>query len=622
MNFSNYNIVRRYALKFLFLMLILIFSYSGNIFAQSGEITLDHVDGLIAPDTIIADLDSTITFHIRFHNNTGLNIVSSGNGFRIYSPTGANWNTTLGTPTGTVTSEMYENGIYVNTFSITGSGADTVGFGGFKLFKSGIPDGFNEIAWTIEIGPIDPIYHGDQICLDSSFYPPSLEWKWQTDDPCGEGDQCQLRFPTWDGPHCFTIYDCTIGMDTDNDGIANICDTDDDNDGINDDTDNCPLVPNPGQDPAACAEDYDSDGFADVIDNCPNNPNPLQEDADNDGVGDVCDNCVSVANSDQLNSDTDLYGDACDNCDSTDNNNQQDSEGDGVGDACDNCPQHINSDQLDTDKDSIGDMCDNCPSDSSLNISDFDHDEIGDICDNCEFIPNNNQIDTDNDGFGDECDYCVTIPSQSNIDSDSDGLGYDCDNCPDVYNSDQKDSDLDGVGDKCDNCPTIPNPNQENNDNDEWGNLCDLCPDDSGLTQDMDGDMIGNICDNCPEIYNPEQTDSNNDGIGDACATDVDDDRNFSLPDKFKLSQNYPNPFNAGTLIRYALPKSSHVKISVFNILGQEVKELINQEQPAGYYQLIWEGDNNSGVLTSSGVYFYKMDTIEGVFKKKMIMLK
>ncbi|MEA1981659.1 MAG: hypothetical protein U9N54_11910, partial [candidate division Zixibacteria bacterium] len=145
MNFSNYNIVRRYAFKFLFLMLILIFSYAGNIFAQSGEITLDHVDGLIAPDTIIADLDSTITFHIRLTNNTGENISGSTNGFQVYSPTGAEWTTTVPDSTGAITTDMYDGGIFINEFSITGSGADTVGFGGFLMFNinnGGIPNGF------------------------------------------------------------------------------------------------------------------------------------------------------------------------------------------------------------------------------------------------------------------------------------------------------------------------------------------------------------------------------------------------------------------------------------------------------------------------------------------------
>jgi len=162
-----------------------------------GLMSLDHTDGLWNTDTI--EINQPVTFHIRMNNNTGYNITGSTNGFRVYSPTGAQWDTTVGTATGAVTAAMYEQGIFVNNFSIDGIGADTVGFGGFKLFAPGIPAGFNEIVWTLQIGPIDAAYHLGQICLDSSFYPPISFWKWSTTG----GDV----YPDWDGPHCFTILD-------------------------------------------------------------------------------------------------------------------------------------------------------------------------------------------------------------------------------------------------------------------------------------------------------------------------------------------------------------------------------------------------------------------------------
>jgi len=126
--------------------------------------------------------------------------------------------------------------------------------------------------------------------------------------------------------------------------------------------------------------DRDGDGIPDDVDNCPDVPNPDQLDSDGDGVGDACDNCPDVPNSDQLDSDGDGVGDACDNCPDVANPDQLDSDGDGVGDACDNCPDVPNSDQLDSDGDGVGDLCDNCPD-----------------------VSNPDQLDSNGDGFGDAC---------------------------------------------------------------------------------------------------------------------------------------------------------------------------------------------------------------------------
>ena len=83
-------------------------------------------------------------------------------------------------------------------------------------------------------------------------------------------------------------------------------DNDADNDGITNDVDNCPTVPNPGQ------VNSDGDTYGDACDNCPNTTNQDQLDSDSDGVGDVCDNCSNICNSQQLNADGDQYGDVCD----------------------------------------------------------------------------------------------------------------------------------------------------------------------------------------------------------------------------------------------------------------------------------------------------------------------
>ena len=93
-------------------------------------------------------------------------------------------------------------------------------------------------------------------------------------------------------------------------------------------------------------------------------------------------------------------------------------------------------------------------------------------------------------------------------------------------------------------------------------------------------------------------------------------------PKDFDLRQNYPNPFNPTTVIQYALPKSSFVKIEVFNILGQRVKKLVEEEQEPGYKRIHWDGKDDYGDEVSSGVYFYRIEAKDFVECKKMPLLK
>jgi hypothetical protein len=95
-----------------------------------------------------------------------------------------------------------------------------------------------------------------------------------------------------------------------------------------------------------------------------------------------------------------------------------------------------------------------------------------------------------------------------------------------------------------------------------------------------------------------------------------------ALPEQFAVSQNYPNPFNPGTIINYVLPKSSLVTIKIYNILGQEVRTLVNSELQAGYYSVQWNGDNNFGRSVASGVYIYRVTAGKNIKTMKMMYLK
>ncbi len=105
--------------------------------------------------------------------------------------------------------------------------------------------------------------------------------------------------------------------------------------------------------------------------------------------------------------------------------------------------------------------------------------------------------------------------------------------------------------------------------------------------------------------------------------TDVEEDELIEiLPKTIELAQNYPNPFNPVTTIAYSLPERSAVSISVFNILGQEVRQLINKTQSAGNYKIEWDGRDDTGSSVSSGVYLYRIIAGEFRVSKKMLLLK
>lgn len=282
--------------------------------------------------------------------------------------------------------------------------------------------------------------------------------------------------------------------DNDADGIGDVCDPDDDNDGTLDTSDNCPMVSNPDQ------TDNDLDNAGDVCD----------DDDDNDSVLDVNDNCPFNANIDQSDIDGDTLGDVCDD----------DPDGDGVI-AGDNCPLNPNPLQEDNDSDGSGDACD----------EDDDNDGVPDTADNCPTVANTNQADLDTDNIGDACD----------IDIDGDGVENDLDNCPFIANIGQEDTDNDGEGDGCDadddndsildvndNCPLIVNSDQSDFDGDGQGDVCD---------GDLDGDGVGNDVDNCISVANANQYDWNNDGEGDVCDDDVDGDGIVNGSDQCEFTQ-------------------------------------------------------------------------------------
>ena len=94
-----------------------------------------------------------------------------------------------------------------------------------------------------------------------------------------------------------------------------------------------------------------------------------------------------------------------------------------------------------------------------------------------------------------------------------------------------------------------------------------------------------------------------------------------TLPEQFELGQNYPNPFNPTTVIPYKLPVSTHVRLDLFNMLGQRIATLVNGHQSAGFHTALWDGTDAEGRAVAAGVYLYRLQTDRSSLTHRMVLL-
>jgi hypothetical protein len=130
-----------------------------------------------------------------------------------------------------------------------------------------------------------------------------------------------------------------------------------------------------------------------------------------------------------------------------------------------------------------------------------------------------------------------------------------------------------------------------------------------GITKDIDGDTRGSF----PYIGADE--------IAGSPLTSVER-MSEGTPLSFALHANYPNPFNPTTNIRYAIAKSAHVTLAVFNVLGQKIATLVDGNAEAGSYSIHWNGTFDSGVKAASGVYYYTLRAGDFTETRSMVLTK
>jgi hypothetical protein len=94
------------------------------------------------------------------------------------------------------------------------------------------------------------------------------------------------------------------------------------------------------------------------------------------------------------------------------------------------------------------------------------------------------------------------------------------------------------------------------------------------------------------------------------------------VPAEFSLSQNFPNPFNPSTTIHYQLLMNSDVRLTIYNMLGQRVKTLVQARQPAGSYAVQWNGTNDAGAPVATGMYFYRLQVGDFVGTRKLLLMR
>jgi hypothetical protein len=105
-------------------------------------------------------------------------------------------------------------------------------------------------------------------------------------------------------------------------------------------------------------------------------------------------------------------------------------------------------------------------------------------------------------------------------------------------------------------------------------------------------------------------------------ATSVEEEVQTVIPTQYTLEQNYPNPFNPTTQISFSLPNTERVTLTIYNLIGQKIRTLVDGTMSAGSHVVTWNGKDTRGVQMPSGVYFYRLESSGFNAARRMLMLK
>ena len=135
----------------------------------------------------------------------------------------------------------------------------------------------------------------------------------------------------------------------------------------------------------------------------------------------------------------------------------------------------------------------------------------------------------------------------------------------------------------------------------------------------LDAGQVYDLSEDVP-VSIPDDSQTGRLVIGTTEATEQE--RAGARPEEFALYPNFPNPFNPRTTIRFTLPESGPVRLSVYDVLGRQVRLLADQSFSAGVHDLPWDGRDQDGRAVGSGVYFYRIDASAWTQRRKMLLLK
>ena len=95
-----------------------------------------------------------------------------------------------------------------------------------------------------------------------------------------------------------------------------------------------------------------------------------------------------------------------------------------------------------------------------------------------------------------------------------------------------------------------------------------------------------------------------------------------ALPERFAVHQNHPNPFNSTTVIPFEMPRDATVEVTIYDVLGRNVRRLLSQHLTAGYHHVVWDGRDEGGRVASSGLYVYRFAAAQHTHSGRMLLLR